>query len=149
MYVYACMFIGIYMYINTHMPEYFSLAFFVTVKMLILKVTLEITFSIIASLAIYLNFYHLHSTHHWLFHILFISLFFFLTLTTDYFAIYFTCFLLFFFIVLPCRAMLLEGRDVLFNSVAQLPGRYLAHNKDSINSFLTGILNKLLEKLMD
>lgn len=113
MYVYACMFIGIYMYVNTHVSEYFSLAFFVPVKSLILKVTLEITFPIMASLAICLNFYHLHSTHHWLFHSLFISLFFFLTLTTDYFAIYFTCFLLF-FIVFPCRAMLLEGRDVLF-----------------------------------
>ena len=90
MYVYACMFTGIYMCINTHVPEYFSLAFFVPVKSLILKVTLEITFSVMASLAVYLNFYHLHSTHHWLFHILVISLFFFLTLTTDYFAIYFT-----------------------------------------------------------
>ena len=46
MYVYACMFTGIYMYINTHVPEYFSLAFFVPVKSLILKVTLEITFSV-------------------------------------------------------------------------------------------------------
>lgn len=46
MYVYACMFTDIYMYINTHVPEYFSLAFFVPVKSLILKVTLEITFSV-------------------------------------------------------------------------------------------------------